>query len=124
MAKHLTNVRHRRAGAQQVASQRVSQPMRCDTLYPGATAGVAHDRPHSRGFEGTDRRVHRQEHARLAWTGAAAVEMRNQRLTDFGGQRKPVAAMAFAVDVNLRSRPVQVTELEAGDLDGSQSQSR
>jgi hypothetical protein len=78
---------HRRALAQQIARERVPQPVRRHRLDPGAAAAVADDRSHPARLKRPNRRMYRQKHSRLIALAAAMLEVRDDRLADVAGQR-------------------------------------
>ena len=104
VAQHLADVDHRRALAQQIARERVPQPVRWHLLDARPAAGVADDRSHPARLKRPNRRMHRQEHAPLPALAAAMLQMLDDRLADVAGQRELVAPVGLAVDDDLARR--------------------
>jgi hypothetical protein len=65
----------------------------------------------------------RTKHGRVGGIRRAALgQPAGHRLADVGGQRQAVAAAALAADGDLTLAPVDVAQLQAGDLPGAQAQ--
>ena len=120
MAQHVADVDHRRAFAQQIARERMPEPVGWHALHARPAAGVADDRSHPARLKRPDRRMHRQEHVPLPALTAVMLQMLDDRLADVTRQRELVASVCLAVDGDLPRTPIEIIELQSRDFDRAQ----
>lgn len=124
MAQHLADLHQRGACSQDLSGRGVPQSV-CSQLAQARSApSCDHDLSHPGSGQGAVRRSDSHEH--LAAFGAArtaATQVGGHGLADIGGQREPLLPVALAADDDRAYSPVDVVQLQASSLTGTQSES-
>jgi len=109
---------------QQLARQRVPEPVRTQDRHGDASAGSLDDVTDQVSPDRSARGPQRQEQMAGSFRGPAVGQVSDQGFTDSVRQRQPVLPTALAADDQLTGAPVHITELQAGHLDRAQAQPR
>ena len=117
MTKDLADRDQTSALPQQLARQRVPNPMRTQDRHAGASAGAFDDVTDQVSPDRSARGPQGQEQMSGSFRGPAVGQVSDQGFTDLVRQRQPVLPTALATDDQLTGAPVHITELEARHLD-------
>jgi len=97
MAKDLTDLWQRAAGAQHRRRGRVPEPVRMHGAQPGALRGVEHDLADTARGQRPVRGMNPDEHAAPdGCVGSASSQVSDDRRAHIGRQRQPLSSVAFA----------------------------
>src|ERR1700716_2019682 len=100
----------------------MTKAMSADRRQPGPPAGAVDDARDGAGVDSAERRIAGEDDTR-GWRGRSTVaQIRGDRLADIHSQRKPVIAQGLSPHPNLPNTPVDVRQLQGGDLTGAQTQ--
>jgi hypothetical protein len=102
----------------------VTQAVRADRRQASPLAGVTHGGADGTSGERSMGRAQPAEHRGAARSGATRAQPGDDRLADVDWQRETFDAAAFHPHTELTPPPVDIAEPEAGDLTGTQPESR
>jgi hypothetical protein len=122
--QHLPDLGQRRPGPQHLRRQRVPQPVRAHPGQPGPPASPAHDLADRRRRQPPVGGAGRAEHCHRIAARPARHQIGGDRLADLGGQRQPFEPAPLAADRHLAPLPVDVGQLQGGDLGAAQAKPR
>ena len=104
--------------SEDVGRDRMPQRMHRDGPEPGPLTGRPDHLPDraSTSRQRPERRAHGQEHMQVAAHWATLAQIVDQRLANIGRERQPLVAVTLAAHDQLAGTPVDVRQLELGDL--------
>jgi hypothetical protein len=100
----------------------VTETVRTDRSNAGPLTGPAHDEGHPVAGQAPDRGHRRQKRRPAGSVWPASAQVVGDGLTDLDGKRHDITTAALGVDYDLTAPPVEVLEIQAGDLRGTQSE--
>lgn len=124
MTKDLADREQASALPQQLARQRVPEPVRTQDRHGDASAGSLDDVTDQVSPDRSARGPQRQEQMSGSFRGPAVGQVNDQVFTDPVRQRQPVLPTALAADDQLTGAPIHIPELQAGHLDRAKAQPR
>ena len=119
MAKNLTDLNQICTTGKHPGRSGMTQPMGVNMRDPGPQTGRFHDSPDPANRQALVWGTEPSEHSSAVTSRSASTDPTSDRLADIARKWKPFDPAAFAPNDQVAGSPVNVGQLQRGDLSGA-----